>query len=189
MSSRSPGPSSIAVVAILTDGEASIDHTLEAVASQNYTAAAVYLVGAGSKELADALGVSWQATVREMLDQVLHLFDIKPDIDLDVMRPGQDLFQTTTVVLNEMRSVLEEIQPELVIIETTGLADPKPIIERLRPINLILDAVITMVDASTYRKLSRAHETVVHQVEAADFLVGSRRFFGCHTELDRGGGC
>lgn len=67
MSSRSPSPSSIAVVAILTDGDVSIDHTLEAVADQNYPPAGTNLVGADSKELATALGLGWHATVADLV--------------------------------------------------------------------------------------------------------------------------
>jgi UDP-N-acetylglucosamine 2-epimerase (non-hydrolysing) len=44
---------------------------------------------------------------REMLDQVLHLFAIEPDHDLDLMREGQDLYSITTGVLNGVREVLE----------------------------------------------------------------------------------
>lgn len=70
MSSRSPGPSSIAVVAILTDGDASMDNTLEAVAAQTYAAAEVRLVGAGSKAVADALSLGWDPDLRAMLGKL-----------------------------------------------------------------------------------------------------------------------
>jgi UDP-N-acetylglucosamine 2-epimerase (non-hydrolysing) len=53
---------------------------------------------------------------REMLDQVLRLFAITPDWDLDVMRPGQDLFQVTTSVLNGLKPVLEAFQPDMVLV-------------------------------------------------------------------------
>jgi UDP-N-acetylglucosamine 2-epimerase (non-hydrolysing) len=42
---------------------------------------------------------------REMLDQVLHLFDIKPDYDLNIMKQGQDLYDVTSCVLIGMRDV------------------------------------------------------------------------------------
>ena len=45
---------------------------------------------------------------REMLDQVLKIFEIQPDIDLNLMRPGQDLFEVTSSVLLEMKKVLKE---------------------------------------------------------------------------------
>jgi UDP-N-acetylglucosamine 2-epimerase (non-hydrolysing) len=53
---------------------------------------------------------------REMLDQVLHLFAIEPDHDLDLMREGQDLYSITTGVLNGVREVLEKERPELVVV-------------------------------------------------------------------------
>lgn len=43
---------------------------------------------------------------RQMLDQVLELFGLQPDIDLDVMRPNQDLFHVTTTVLEDRKSVV-----------------------------------------------------------------------------------
>lgn len=62
---------------------------------------------------------------REMLDQVLELFEIRPDYDLDLMRPGQDLTDITVAVLSGLRSVLRESQPVVVLVHgdtTTTLA-------------------------------------------------------------------
>lgn len=53
---------------------------------------------------------------REMLDQVLGLFQIKPDIDLNVMKHGQDLTDVTSSILLGMRNVLNELQPHLVLV-------------------------------------------------------------------------
>jgi len=53
---------------------------------------------------------------REMLDQVLNLFEITPDFDLDLMSPGQDLFDITSNVLLGMRDILEEVKPDLVLV-------------------------------------------------------------------------
>ena len=53
---------------------------------------------------------------REMLDQVLHIFDIQPDYDLNIMRPGQDLYDITARVLTGMREVLKEAQPDVVLV-------------------------------------------------------------------------
>lgn len=53
---------------------------------------------------------------REMLDQVLHLFDIKPDYDLNIMKQGQDLYDVTARVLIGMRDVLKEAQPDIVLV-------------------------------------------------------------------------
>jgi UDP-N-acetylglucosamine 2-epimerase (non-hydrolysing) len=62
---------------------------------------------------------------REMLDQVLDLFEIVPDYDLDIMKPGQDLFDVTINVLSGMKQVLSEEQPDVVLVHgdtTTTMA-------------------------------------------------------------------
>ena len=53
---------------------------------------------------------------REMLDQVLHLFEITPDYDLNIMKQGQDLYDVTSRVLVGMRDVLKEAQPDVVLV-------------------------------------------------------------------------
>lgn len=53
---------------------------------------------------------------REMLDQVLHLFEIVPDYDLNIMKQGQDLYDVTTRVLIGMRDILREVQPDVVLV-------------------------------------------------------------------------
>lgn len=53
---------------------------------------------------------------REMLDQVLHLFEITPDYDLNIMKPGQDLYDVTARVLVGMRDILKEAQPDVVLV-------------------------------------------------------------------------
>ena len=53
---------------------------------------------------------------REMLDQVLHIFDIAPDYDLNIMKLGQDLYDVTSRVLLGMRDVLKEAQPDVVLV-------------------------------------------------------------------------
>ena len=53
---------------------------------------------------------------RQMLDQVLHIFDITPDYDLNIMKQGQDLYDVTSRVLLGMRDVLKEIQPDIVLV-------------------------------------------------------------------------
>ena len=53
---------------------------------------------------------------REMLDQVLHVFDIKPDYDLNIMKQGQDLYDVTARVLTGMRDVLNEAKPHVVLV-------------------------------------------------------------------------
>ena len=53
---------------------------------------------------------------REMLDQVLHIFDIHPDYDLNIMKQGQDLYDVTARVLTGMREVLQDTRPDLVLV-------------------------------------------------------------------------
>ena len=53
---------------------------------------------------------------RQMLDQVLDIFDIKPDYDLNIMKQGQDLYDVTARVLTGMRDVLKEAQPDVVLV-------------------------------------------------------------------------
>lgn len=66
---------------------------------------------------------------REMLDQVLHLFDIEPDHDLGIMKPGQGLTEITAGVLTGLKPIFETEKPDLVLIHgdttttlTTALA-------------------------------------------------------------------
>lgn len=53
---------------------------------------------------------------REMLDQVLHIFEITPNYDLNIMKQGQDLYDVTARVLTGMRDVLKEAQPNVVLV-------------------------------------------------------------------------
>ena len=53
---------------------------------------------------------------RQMLDQVLEIFDIRPDYDLNIMKQGQDLYDVTSRVLLGMRDVLREAQPDVVLV-------------------------------------------------------------------------
>lgn len=62
---------------------------------------------------------------REMLDQVLELFQIVPDVDLNIMKSGQDLYDVTSRVLLGMRDVLKELAPDVVLVHgdtTTSMA-------------------------------------------------------------------
>ena len=53
---------------------------------------------------------------REMLDQVLQIFDVTPDYDLNIMKQGQDLYDVTSRVLLGMRDVLTEVKPDVVLV-------------------------------------------------------------------------
>ena len=62
---------------------------------------------------------------REMLDQVLGVFDLKSEYDFDIMKPNQDLFDITSRILIEMRTILEDFRDDLVFVHgntTTTLA-------------------------------------------------------------------
>jgi len=68
------------------------------------------------KSLEFDLKVCVTAQHREMLDQVLDLFEIQPDYDLDIMKPGQDLYDVTSNVLLGMKEVLLEFNPDVVFV-------------------------------------------------------------------------
>ncbi len=53
---------------------------------------------------------------REMLDQVLHIFDIRPDYDLNIMKQGQDLYDVTARVLTGMRDIFKVCRPDVVLV-------------------------------------------------------------------------
>ena len=62
---------------------------------------------------------------REMLDQVLQIFDVKPDYDLNIMKQGQDLYDVTARVLVGMRDILDTVKPDVVLVHgdtTTTMA-------------------------------------------------------------------
>ena len=74
------------------------------------------LVKAFEKESSVTLKVCVTAQHREMLDQVLEIFDIKPDYDLNLMKAGQDLYDITSSVLLGMKSVLDDFKPDIVLV-------------------------------------------------------------------------
>lgn len=74
------------------------------------------LVKAFEKESSIESKVCVTAQHREMLDQVLELFDIKPYYDLNIMKPGQDLYDTTSNVLLGLKNILIEFKPDLVLV-------------------------------------------------------------------------
>ena len=82
-----------------------------------------------ARTLAAADGVEHRICVtaqhREMLDSVLELFELRPEYDLDVMAPNQDITHVTCAVLTGMRDVLAEVRPDRVLVHgdpTTALA-------------------------------------------------------------------
>jgi UDP-N-acetylglucosamine 2-epimerase (non-hydrolysing) len=74
------------------------------------------LVSALAQHAAIDARICVTAQHREMLDQVLQLFDLKPDFDLDVMRPKQDLTTLTAVILEGLKPVYESFNPHIVLV-------------------------------------------------------------------------
>jgi UDP-N-acetylglucosamine 2-epimerase (non-hydrolysing) len=74
------------------------------------------LVKAFEEESSIESKVCVTAQHREMLDQVLEMFDIKPDYDLNIMKPGQDLFDVTSNVLLGLKDVLNDFKPDVVLV-------------------------------------------------------------------------
>ncbi|TMP63885.1 UDP-N-acetylglucosamine 2-epimerase (non-hydrolyzing) [Pseudoalteromonas sp. S1610] len=72
------------------------------------------------KGLNEAEGIDAKVCVtaqhREMLDQVLDLFEIVPEYDLNIMKPGQSLYDVTTNILLGLKPILEEFKPDLVLV-------------------------------------------------------------------------
>ncbi|WP_279129091.1 non-hydrolyzing UDP-N-acetylglucosamine 2-epimerase [Helicobacter winghamensis] len=83
------------------------------------------LVKAFQKEEKIELSVCVTAQHREMLDQVLEIFDITPNFDLNVMQPHQDLFDVTSKIIFGLRDVLNSFHPDIVLVHgdtTTAFA-------------------------------------------------------------------
>ena len=70
-----------------------------------------------------------------------------------------------------VQSIIETVDPHLLVIETTGLANPFPLAEEIRNVGLRLDAIITVVDAANVESTMKEASVVRDQIEAADFLV------------------
>ncbi len=68
----------------------------------------------GRKDINTVVCVTGQH--RQMLDQVLSAFNVKPDYDLSIMKDKQTLFDITTNILNDIKSVLEEVNPDIVLV-------------------------------------------------------------------------
>lgn len=74
------------------------------------------LVKTFEKESSIETKVCVTAQHREMLDQVLEIFEIKPDFDLNIMKSGQDLYDITSKVLLGLRDIFEEFKPDIVLV-------------------------------------------------------------------------
>jgi len=73
---------------------------------------------------------------REMLDQALHIFDIEPDYDLNIMKPRQDLYGMTSEILLKLKDLLTEVHPDLILVQgdttTTFVAGLAGFYQRIR---------------------------------------------------------
>jgi G3E family GTPase len=70
-----------------------------------------------------------------------------------------------------IQEIVETVRPHLIVIESTGLADPGPLAHRVKAAGLGLDAVITVVDAANLARHRAEASVTTAQIEAADFLV------------------
>jgi G3E family GTPase len=70
-----------------------------------------------------------------------------------------------------IQEIVETVKPHVIIIESTGLADPEPLVYRVKNAGLGLDAVITVVDAANLDRQLAEAEVTTAQIQAADFLV------------------
>ena len=83
---------------------------------------------------------------RQMLDQVLEAFQVEPDYDLSIMKDRQTLFDVTTNILNRIKAVLEEVQPDVVLVCVKGysLEDTIPFIQRVAKPSTIVIPVLNI---------------------------------------------
>ena len=83
---------------------------------------------------------------RQMLDQVLEAFQVEPDYDLSIMKDRQTLFDVTTNILNRIKAVLEEMQPDVVLVCVKGysLEETIPFIQRVAKPSTIVIPVLNI---------------------------------------------
>jgi cobalamin biosynthesis protein CobW len=84
-----------------------------------------------------------------------------------------------------VRSIIDTVNPHLLVIETTGLANPYPLADEIRNTGLRLDAIVTVVDAANVEATSKEASVVVDQIEAADFVVLNKTDLVTPRELER----
>ncbi len=84
-----------------------------------------------------------------------------------------------------VQEIVDTVRPHLIVIETSGVAEPEPIISELSLIGVKTDSVITVVDAENIHRFCKENATAVRQVEAADFLVVNKTDLISLPELSR----
>ena len=73
-----------------------------------------------------------------------------------------------------IQEIIDTVEPDLIVIESTGLADPEPLAYRVKSAGLHLDAIVTVVDAANVERFLDDTEVAAAQIAAADFLVVSK---------------
>jgi G3E family GTPase len=84
-----------------------------------------------------------------------------------------------------VQEIVETVQPQMIVIETSGVAAPGPLISELSLIGVKTDSVITVVDAENICRFCRENETAVRQIEEADFVVINKTDLITPEELAR----
>ncbi len=82
-----------------------------------------------------------------------------------------------------IQEIVDTVEPDLIVIESTGLADPEPLAYRVKNAGLALDAIITVVDAANVERALAESEAAGAQIAAADFLVINKRDLVTPEEL------
>ena len=97
-----------------------------------------------------------------MLDQVLRIFDVKPDFDLNIMKQGQDLYDVTARMLTGMRDVFKECKPDVVLVHGDTTERPEALKSGTVHLvgtnhGLIVSEVSTLLDdEKAYERMSKA---------------------------------
>ena len=84
-----------------------------------------------------------------------------------------------------IQEIVETVEPQMIVIETSGVAAPGPLISELSLIGVKTDSVITVVDAENIRRFCRDNETAMRQIEEADFVVINKTDLITPEELAR----
>ncbi|MGH8601699.1 MAG: CobW family GTP-binding protein, partial [Gammaproteobacteria bacterium] len=84
-----------------------------------------------------------------------------------------------------VQEIVDTVQPHMIIIETSGVAEPSPLVSELSLIGVRTDSVITVVDAENIARFCKENESAVRQIEEADFVVINKTDLVSSQELVR----
>ncbi|KAA3614456.1 MAG: GTP-binding protein [Planctomycetota bacterium] len=84
-----------------------------------------------------------------------------------------------------IREIVETVEPHLIVVESTGLAEPQPMVQTVLEAGLAMDAVITVVDAANLARAVEESPVAIRQVEGADFLVLNKIDLVSEAELQK----